>query len=244
MRVYIGVEKFQNIEDQQGTGSKEYLSIAGIAGLALLDKEPVMYAIDNFINIPDGELIQQANKGDELAFDALVKRYSNSLGNFIYGLTGDYDQMCDILQYVLFQLYLALPALRQGQSIKPWLFQVARNRCLDELRRKHMVYFSELERANEEEEYITPFTISDSAASPELLAEQHDLQRRLLQAIETLPPHFRAIVMLRYLTQWTFAEIGRALHIPEATARTYFQRAKPLLRASLSDLGPHGPNDN
>src|SRR5207249_11639668 len=68
---------------------------------------------------------------------------------------------------------------------------------------------------------------------PEELAEQSDLQYRLQGAIQTLPIKFRSVVLLRYAGQLSFSEIGQTLNMPEATAKTYFQRAKPLLRTAL-----------
>ncbi|WP_069802971.1 RNA polymerase sigma factor [Thermogemmatispora onikobensis] len=184
----------------------------------------------------DGHLARRALEGDEKAFEALVQRYSGPLFSFICHFLGDYDQACDILQQVLLQLYLSLPGLHLGVPLKPWLFQVARNRCLDELRRKRAVTFSELESGGEEGEElpVAVESIADGRPLPEELAERHDLQRLLLEAIHSLPPRFRAVVLLRYTAQLSFAEIGQALSMPEATAKTYFQRSKPLLRASLS----------
>jgi RNA polymerase sigma-70 factor (ECF subfamily) len=49
-----------------------------------------------------------------------------------------------------------------------------------------------------------------------------------------LPPKFRSVVLLRYTSQLSFSEIGKVLNMPEATAKTYFQRARPLLRASMA----------
>lgn len=184
-------------------------------------------------DISDGELVQQALAGNQMAFEALVHKYSVPVFNFIYHFFGDYDQACDILQQVLLQLYLSLSTLRTSKPLKSWLFQVARNRCLDELRRRRMIHFSDFEVGNDEEEYSALFTIPDNSPQPEELAEHRDVQQRLQQAIQTLPPKFRTIVLLRYLSQLSFSEIGEALSIPEATAKTYFQRAKPLLRASL-----------
>jgi len=55
----------------------------------------------------------------------------------------DYDQASDIAQQTFLQLYISLPNLRTNEPLKAWLFQVARNRCLDELRRKRAIHFSE-----------------------------------------------------------------------------------------------------
>ena len=186
------------------------------------------------VDMTDGILAQQTLAGDEYSFEALVKRYSTPLFNFIYHFLNDYDQSCDILQHVFIQLHVSLPTLRTDKPLKAWLFQVARNRCLDELRRKRAIHFSELETTNDDEELSPLAAIPDNSPLPEELAERHDLQRSLREAIETLPIKFRMVVLLRYTGQLSFGEIGQALEMPEATAKTYFQRAKPLLRAALA----------
>ncbi|HET9920930.1 MAG TPA: RNA polymerase sigma factor [Ktedonobacteraceae bacterium] len=184
--------------------------------------------------ITDGILAQQTLAGDEYSFEALVKRYSTPLFNFIYHFLSDYDQACDILQHVFIQLHTSLPTLRTDKPLKAWLFQVARNRCLDELRRKRAIHFSELETTSDDDELSPLAAIPDNGPLPEELAERHDLQQCLQAAIETLPIKFRMVVLLRYTGQLSFGEIGQSLNMPEATAKTYFQRAKPLLRAALT----------
>lgn len=184
--------------------------------------------------ITDGVLAQQTLAGDQQAFEVLVQRYSAPLFNFICHFLGDYDQACDVSQQVFLQLYISLPTLRTGEPLKAWLFQVARNRCLDELRRKRAIHFSELESMNDEDELSPLAAMPDTSPLPDELAERHDVQQRLQGAINGLPPKFRSVVLLRYAGQLSFSEIGKALSMPEATAKTYFQRAKPLLRNALA----------
>jgi RNA polymerase sigma factor (sigma-70 family) len=182
----------------------------------------------------DGMLVQRALNGDQAAFETLVCRYNVSLFNFICHCLGDYDLASDVAQQVFLQLYISMPTLRTSEPLKAWLFQVARNRCLDELRRKRIIHFSELESSNDEDELSPLAIMPDQRPLPDEIAEQHDLQRALHEAIDALPPKFRAVVLLRYTSQLSFSEIGKALNMPEATAKTYFQRARPLLRAALS----------
>jgi len=188
--------------------------------------------------LTDGVLAQETLIGNQWAFEVLVQRYNTALFNFIYHFLGDFDQSGDILQQVFLQLYLSLPKLRTGEPLKPWLYQVARNRCLDTIRqkqRRRTVHFSELEAAGEEEGYPILADIPDTHPLPNELAEQHDLQSRLRYAIQALPPRFRAVVYLRYAAQLSFSEIAQTLDMPTATAKTYFQRAKPLLAAYLKN---------
>ena len=183
--------------------------------------------------IADGTLAKEALAGNQAAFEVLVDRYSTGLFNFICRFLGDYHLACDVLQQVLLQLYISLPKLRTGEPLKSWLFQVARNRCLDELRRKRPVYFSELETAFDDEESPSLVDIPDNGPLPEEVTLRHDMQQQLQGAIQSLPPRFRSVVLLRYAGQLSFSEIGKVLNMPESTAKTYFQRAKPLLRANL-----------
>ncbi len=185
--------------------------------------------------ISDAVLAQQILAGDQQAFEVLVHRYSTPLFNFIYRFLGDYDQACDVLQQVFLRFYTSLPALSTGNPFKAWLFQVARNCCVDELRRRrrYAIHFSQLESVNTESETSMLADMPDQSPLPEDLAEHHDLQECLQRAIQTLPPKFRSVVQLRYAGQLSFAEIGQVLRMPEATAKTYFHRAKQLLRTTL-----------
>ncbi len=105
-------------------------------------------------NCSDALLAQQTLAGDQRAFEILVQRYSTPLFNFICHFLGDYDQACDVLQQVFLRFYTSLPKLGTGDPFKPWLFQVARNCCVDELRRRrrYAIQFSQLESDENEGE--------------------------------------------------------------------------------------------
>jgi len=191
-------------------------------------------------DLSDMVLAQRALSGDQNGFEILVRRYSNPLFNFICHFLGDYDQACDVLQQVFLRFYTSLPNLGISEPFKPWLFQVARNCCVDELRRRkrYAIHFSQLETENSEGEVTFLADMADPGPLPEDIMERHDLQDVLHDAIQSLPPKFRDVVTLRYLAQLSFSEIGRTLHMPEATAKTYFHRAKVLLRKTLSSQLP------
>jgi RNA polymerase sigma-70 factor (ECF subfamily) len=184
----------------------------------------------------DGDLVEQAQAGSQVAFERLVQRYRGPLFQFIARYFADYDRRCDVLQQVLIQLYLSLPDLQTDKSLQAWLFRVARNRCLDELRHRHVPSFSELTVEGSEEEVFFPGGTLILTPSAEDEAVQHEMQKILCQAIANLPPKYRPIVWLRYTTLLNFGQIGRILNIPEATAKTYFQRAKLKLRQSLEQV--------
>lgn len=191
--------------------------------------------------VPDGLLIGQALAGDQVTFELLVNRYQQQLVSHIQSFLNDHDQSYDILQQVYLQLYLSLPSLFRNVSLKGWLLQVARNRCLDELRRRRRrpeVSFSALEREDGEEELSSLEAIPDRQPLPEEMTESCELHGSLHAAMDSLPPKFRVIVHLRCFRQLTFAEIGRTLNMPETTVKTSFYRSLPRLRRALASHVP------
>ncbi len=195
------------------------------------------YIQSSSLDASDATLAHEVLAGDQRAFEVLVRRYNTPLFNFICHFLGDYDQASDVLQQVFLRFYTSLPKLGTNEPFKAWLFQVARNCCVDELRRRrrYAIQFSQLEGENSDGDVSFLNDIPDPNPLPEELIERHDLQLHLQQAIDLLPPKFRAVVILRYVSQLSFSEIGKVLSMPEATAKTYFHRAKALL---CKMLGP------
>jgi RNA polymerase sigma factor (sigma-70 family) len=186
-------------------------------------------------DLSDAQLAQLILAGDQSAFESLVERYQTPIFSFVLHFLSDYDLACDITQQVFVRLYISLAKLRTGEPFKAWLFQVARYCCIDELRRqrRQAIPFSQMEPEYRGEDTFSFDDIPDSHISLEEEQEQRDVQRTLLSAIAELPPKFRAVVTLRYAAQLKFSEIGRTLNMPEPTAKTYFARARALLRKSL-----------
>jgi len=184
----------------------------------------------------DGILVQQVLDGNHDAFAILMDRYNSLLYRFVYHYLGEYDQACDVVQHVFLQLYISLPKLLTGDQLKPWLLRVAQNSCRDELRkrrRRRVTLFSALEWQAEEDDISPLATLPDLHPLPDEVAEFNELQRRLMCAIQSLPTKFRSVVLLRYIHQYSFSEIGQALEMPMTTAKTYYYRACSKLRTSL-----------
>lgn len=189
------------------------------------------------LDIPDSVLVRKTLQGNNRAFQILMKRYSPQLYRWIRRYLRDDNGAMDILQEVFFKLYVSLAHLDTSEPLKPWLYRVARNCCIDALRkqRSHQVLcFSDCLPPNEEDEDVTAVSLLlDPDPLPAAVALQHEVQQQIQQAILALPPPYRAIVSLRYTTQATNAEIAQRLHMPVNTVRTYFRRALPLLRDNL-----------
>ena len=187
----------------------------------------------------DQQLLLRLQRGDRRAIEYLIERYQQPLFNFAYRFLGDSDTAADICQFTFIQLFLHANELHAEESMRPWLFRVARHRCLDEVRQQRTTPFSRLYGDNAENNH-EPFALDqlvDTAPLPEAIAEHADLQQLLAEAISALPTKYREVVTLRYGADLSFLEISAILGVPEATAKTQFHRAKSLLRTFLQSRG-------
>jgi RNA polymerase sigma factor (sigma-70 family) len=185
----------------------------------------------------EGRLILAARRHDPAAFEALVRRHQGPLYNFCLRMLGQADDAADVAQETFVQLYSHLDRLDEREPIAPWLFRVARNRCIDVIRRRRTVPLG-LPDDSGETSIMEP---ADEDPLPEELVQRADLQRVLANAIALLPPAYAEVVALRYAGDRSFAEIALILDCDEGAARVRFHRAKALLRRHLR-ASPDGPD--
>jgi RNA polymerase sigma factor (sigma-70 family) len=187
-------------------------------------------------NLSDEELAKQFVAGKTDAFEVLVQRYAKPIYNFALSFLGDADEADEAAQLVFVQMYQSLPRARLDIPLKPWIYRVARNKCID-LWRAHTTMSLSARDEREGDEDATPGADPpDPMPLPDQLAERKDLQQLLRGAINALPVKYRTAVTLRYVNELSFAEIASAMGVPENTAKTYFQRAKTMLRRKLLGL--------
>jgi RNA polymerase sigma factor (sigma-70 family) len=199
--------------------------------------------IEEITNMPgpavsDALLARITLAGDQNAFAILVLRYHTVMFNFIYRFLGDQRQACDVLQEVFLRFYHALPVGAMiDTSFKLCLLQMAYNCCIDELRRKRgrAYHFSQLYGTQGIDAGLYVYAMSDLSPLSSALLQRPDLQHVLQEAIMTLPPKRRALVILRYVSRLSFAEIGRVLEMPVSVAQTCLAQTKIDLRQHLWD---------
>src|SRR5712692_11231080 len=128
----------------------------------------------------EGQLIVAARRHDPAAFEALVRRHQGPLYNFCLRMLSQADDAADVAQETFVQLYSHLERLGVREPIAPWLFRVARNRCIDVIRRRRTVPLGMPDDTGESTFVGEP---ADEDPLPEIVVERADLQRVLSNAI-------------------------------------------------------------
>jgi RNA polymerase sigma-70 factor, ECF subfamily len=170
----------------------------------------------------DSALVDAARAGSELAFETLVDRYRAPILRLAYRLTHDADEAKDIAQDSFLRAYRRLGEFHPDRPFGRWLFVIARNASLDAIRRRRRS--------------ATLLVTSENAGTepgPEEVALRNEEALRVHAALEALPPKYREVLELYYLSGLRYREIALALEIPIGTVKTYISRAKQRLRVEL-----------
>lgn len=173
------------------------------------------------MSVPDEVLLARYKQGDAHAFRELVERYTGPLYNLAFRLLHDQMEAENVAQEAFLRVILSLDRVRLDLPFKPYLFRIAVNHCYDILRANRTRVSVDIDAAEE---------IAQDAPEIVDLIEKQDLSLRLHAAIEALPPHYRTVIILRYLNEFSYEEIAQTLNLPLNTVRTHLRRAKEQLK--------------
>lgn len=182
----------------------------------------------------DLSLIINYCQGNEKSLEILIKRYFKLIYKFIYRYIGNQEDAEEITQEVFIKVWRNLQKFDQNKSFKIWVFVIAKNTCLDWLKKKRTVLFSELEH-NSEKKFL-PENIIDTNPSPDKILERQDLANFLNKALENLSLQYRIVLFLRYNDHFTFKEIAEILGEPLNTIKSRHRRAIIALKKLLEGI--------
>ena len=175
---------------------------------------------------PDPGVLRKAQRGDERAFSIIVRTYEQPVFNYVLRLTGDRSLAEDLTQEVFLRVFQGLPSFSLRSRFTTWLFQVAKNRVLDELRA-----LERRPRAVVALEDIPPLEVVDA---PVERAETIDAVWR---AVEALNPDLKTALLLRDIVGLSYAEIAETLEITLATVKWRIYKAREEVQLALHREG-------
>jgi len=185
----------------------------------------------------DEELVRRCRSGDAAAFAALVDRHKHGI-YWLVARTVGREEAEDLAQEVFVRAYQAFPRFRGESSFRTWIFKIARNLSLSELRRRGR----RPDPVSWEEEVEEQFRLLPEAR-PDLEEEieRGDTAERARALLERLPDSHRTAITLFYLNQLKYEEISAVMEVPLGTVKTLIHRRRARLRDLLvaeTDFAP------
>ena len=178
-------------------------------------------------------MVRAFRKGDERAFEELVRRYQRQVANVIYLTLGSRAEVDDLTQEVFLRVYRSLSRVEVTTSLFSWIYRIAVNIAIDELRRRKIKrtlsldFFSEssLEREKNIEDPTEP--------SERVLSDER--KQKVMEAIKKLTPAHRAALVLREYEGLSYKEIAQTLNITEQAVKSRIFRSREELKKLLGD---------
>lgn len=184
--------------------------------------------------LSDERLVELSLDGDEGAFGLLVQRYQRRLTAFLSQLVGDIELARELSQEAFVRAWSALERFNPKYRFSTWLFRIAHNLGIDQLRRRRLqttpLYRTDSEGG--EVEVVVP----DLEKDPLGHLENRALASELREVIEGLRPEYRELVLLRHFGGLSYQEIADFTEMPLGTVKNKLFRAHSVLRKALTDF--------
>lgn len=173
----------------------------------------------------DLTLVRRAQRGDTEAFGMLLHRYGNSVANYLNRFMPDRDDIDDLFQEVFLKAFLNLARFDAARGkFHTWLYRIATNTSLDEIRRRQR---EDLRKETAANEWLTD---SHQNRIPD---HEADSSSHLHPVLQSLPDTERQVILLAFYHDLRYREISEILEIPLGTVKTRVRNALSRLRENL-----------
>ena len=181
-------------------------------------------------------IVRKVLQGDVNAFEKLVTEYEKAVYAIAQRMTGNAEDAADMTQETFIKAYNSLSSFRGDSKFSVWLYRIANNVCLDFLRSKNRRPTVSLSAEDDDGEE-TQLDIADESQSPELLLESSLTRDAVRRGLDSLPPDYKQILLLREIQGLSYEEIAAALGIESGTVKSRIFRARKRLCTFLIEDG-------
>jgi RNA polymerase sigma-70 factor (ECF subfamily) len=178
------------------------------------------------------ELVRRCIDGDPVAFERLVRDHMNTVLGLAYNYVGDFSTAEDIAQETFVQALQSIDSLRDGARFKVWLLKIARNKCIDAIRRTPRWVSLDQNKDLEREISLKSAPAPDD---PEIRFTEDDL----LTALRSLRQDYREIFVMKHINNLTYREISEILNMTVSAVGEKLYRVRSMIRDKLEDM-KHG----
>ena len=184
----------------------------------------------------EAEWARAAAGGDKAAFARLVEKHKQSVHGLCFRMLGAGEEARDAAQEAFVRAYVGIGDFDARQPFAAWVLRIARNHCIDLLRRRRpMLALVPEARGEEAEPGVLPEPADHFAMGGEQAVQEIEAQRDLDSAVASLPPRYREVIALFHVQHKSYAEIAEALNVPMGTVMTWLHRARKELKSRLAE---------
>jgi RNA polymerase sigma-70 factor (ECF subfamily) len=189
-----------------------------------------------YLTDPDVQAMLKVQKGSKVAFEELMHKYYPRILNFIYRFVGNKNTAEDLTQEVFLRAYNSARRYKPKSKFQTWLYTIAKNIALNELRRSNRTIYSLDAPSGEGDKQIYNEIEDTEISSPDEQMLQKEKVASIRSAISNLPENQRIAVILRRYEGFSYAEIAATLNVSDKAVKSLLNRAKENLKNRLAKL--------
>lgn len=187
----------------------------------------------------DRELIVTFLAGNSSAFDQLVLKYKNLVFNLCYRMLENTSDAEDCAQETLIKVYHGLRNFKFKAEFSTWLYRIAVNTCKNKMNSLEFRFRNKLvrfEKPSPSDDGVLTLEIGDDSNSPASVYERKETKQAILNAIRSLPPSQKILVILSDLEERSYQEIVEITGFKLGTVKSKLARARHQLRGKLEGV--------
>ena len=183
---------------------------------------------------PDAVLMLRVKQGDTAAFTELVEKYKQPVMNLVYRTLRDATEAEDLAQNVFVQVYKSAHRYRTTARFSTWLFTIARNLCLNEIRRRsrHPAESLDVPHPEQDDQPLRQIEDKKTFSPPEQLLHG-ELAKKIEQALAELPENQRTAILLCRQEELSYEEIAEVLGCSLSATKSLIHRGRETLKEKL-----------
>lgn len=182
--------------------------------------------------IDERQLITEILAGNKAALQTFIESYQKLVSHVVFRMVTNSHDREDLCQEVFIKVYQNLSEFKYGCKISTWIARIAHNTCLNYLEKKRVPLLDDI-ISSEEENVIDRF--SDNSILPDDYTETRELNQRVQDEINLLPPRIGVLLSLYHLEEMSYEEIAEITQQPMGTVKSYLYRARKMLKENLME---------
>jgi RNA polymerase sigma-70 factor (ECF subfamily) len=185
--------------------------------------------------LSEEQLVKRSLQGDLQAFEELVLGYQSKVYALTYRYMGNEEDAYDMFQETFIKAYRSLPTFKGQSSFGTWIYRIASNVCLDELRRRkrRIPTLSLDEPATTLDGNELEVEIADTSYSIDILYEQKELSSSIQEVLDQMKKEHKTAIILRDILDLSYEEMAKVMGCSMGTVKSRLSRARNILKEKL-----------
>ncbi|SES75833.1 RNA polymerase sigma factor [Anaerobranca gottschalkii] len=181
------------------------------------------------------KIVEGLKKGELSSFEEFVKYYQRDIYNIALRFLNNEQDALDVTQEIFLKVLKKIDSFQGNSKLSTWLYRITINYCKDYVKKYYKHTNLYIDKGIDGEEGEIYYQLPSDEGEPSMVLEEKLKKEALYKCIELLEPEFKEVIILKYINQLSYGEMGEILNIPEGTVKSRLHRGRLNLAKLLKE---------